>query len=137
MGPGALGLCEGDCHTDVGCAGDLIFEQRTWHNGWEPVPGYDGERRGNGNYCQLPDPLGPTKSPAPQPKTFPTQSPNPQVKNCIVIFFDIQFSISIFFSQTNVSYLPETLPTSSLQTHSQHPCQLTHRPNLLILSPRR
>ena len=28
LGPGALGLCEGDCDDDTGCVGDLICEQR-------------------------------------------------------------------------------------------------------------
>ena len=65
MGPGALGVCEGDCDTNEDCAEGLVcFDRR----GYTPVPGCDGTGRRGTDYCHAVGSLSPSKSPIPEVK---------------------------------------------------------------------
>jgi len=71
LGPGALGLCEGDCDSDDDCEGTLVCNRR---NGYVPVPGCDGKGTRGVDYCRLAGLSGP--KPSSNPTLAPSEGPS-------------------------------------------------------------
>jgi hypothetical protein len=132
-----LSKCQGHCHSDADCAGDLRCWKRTIY---EPIPGCEGDGARDNNYCYDTEDLPsaqPSRSPSSNPSSQPSllQSDMPSSLPSVIVPINTSPSLLPSFMYSALqSIVPSAtssgiLTSSSLSPSAQPTPQLSPTPS--------